>query len=291
MIPTTFAITNPLHGSCTMASFATEPVLDRTSLSAIITAHLKSVSASFEGTDSSDGLYDSITDMWAHFRPTASAASWYTDATKFWESEANCPPSIDGMLGGFASISPVDCAGSQRFLTALSLPSPLARACDCGAGIGRVTRDFLLPAGFSNVDLVEVSPRLSKASPDFIGNAAAKCRFFNIGMQDFNPTANAYDCIWIQWVIGHLDDLDCILFLQRCLAGLTPHGVICIKDNMCESDAFVVDVDDSSVTRSRPYMEKIFDLAGCEVVKCEVQRDFPKEIYPVPMYALRAKKS
>jgi protein N-terminal methyltransferase len=227
--------------------------------------------------------------MWTAFRPTGDDGHWYSAATEYWETEANCATTIDGMLGGFASISPTDVKGSSEFLKNLNLPST-ATACDCGAGIGRVTRDFLLPAGFSTVDLVEVSPRLSAASPDFIGAAASRCRFFCIGMQDFTPAPGKYDVIWIQWVIGHLDDRDCVAFLQRCLAGLTPTGVVCVKDNATEADAFVVDCDDSSVTRSMPYLEKIFDVAGCEIVRKELQKDFPEEIYKVPQYALRRKQ-
>ena len=51
-------------------------------------------------------------------------------------------------------------------------------------------------------------------------------------MQDFEPARGSYDVIWIQWVIGHLHDLDCIRFFRRCAAGLTPHGVIVLKDNI-----------------------------------------------------------
>jgi len=268
--------------------------LSRKALSSAISTHLLGLGLSASGSDTEENRFQTIADMWSAFRPDAKAEGWYTAAADYWEKEENCPTTIDGMLGGFAAISPVDVEGSIRFMDSLNLPSGKGAggkvACDCGAGIGRVTRDFLLPYGFEQVDLVEVAPRLSRASPDFLGEGAGRCRFFNIGMQDFSPAAGRYAVIWIQWVIGHLDDVDCVAFLQRCLSGLAEGGVICVKDNTCETEAFMVDCDDSSVTRSLPYMEKVFAEAGCEVVKCEVQRDFPKEIYPVPMFALRASK-
>jgi protein N-terminal methyltransferase len=54
---------------------------------------------------------------------------------------------------------------------------------DCGAGIGRVTRDVLLPA-FDHVDLLEQSPRLIAAAPEYIGEEGSKrVTFLCQGMQ------------------------------------------------------------------------------------------------------------
>lgn len=38
---------------------------------------------------------------------------FYGDAKKHWES---IPPTVDGMLGGFAKISPTDINGSREFI-------------------------------------------------------------------------------------------------------------------------------------------------------------------------------
>lgn len=38
---------------------------------------------------------------------------FYDDAKKHWEA---IPPTVDGMLGGFAKISPTDINGSREFL-------------------------------------------------------------------------------------------------------------------------------------------------------------------------------
>jgi AdoMet dependent proline di-methyltransferase len=50
-----------------------------------------------------------------------------------------------------------------------------------------------------------------------------------LNSQDFNPEPNTYDVIWIQWVIGHLADLDFISFFKRCAKGLKPGGAIVLK--------------------------------------------------------------
>ena len=38
--------------------------------------------------------------------------------------------------------------------------------------------------------------------------------FHQIGLEAFSAAANTYDCVWVQWVIGHLVDDDMVAFLQ-----------------------------------------------------------------------------
>ncbi|CAI5484062.1 unnamed protein product, partial [Closterium sp. Yama58-4] len=107
---------------------------------------------------------------------------WYDKGVKYWEG---VEASVDGVLGGYGSVSATDAAGSAAFLqevygaqldAARSQGRPLV-ALDCGAGIGRVTKEFLLHV-FNEVDLVEpvrhfidaarhhlTSPPSSAASP------------------------------------------------------------------------------------------------------------------------------
>ena len=47
------------------------------------------------------------------------------------------------------------------------------------------------------------------------------------------------------------------------------------------------DEDDSSVTRPDEKLKEIFEQAGLELLRDLKQQKFPKEIYPVKMYALR----
>lgn len=132
---------------------------------------------------------------------------------------------------------------------------------------------------------MEPSPRLLSSAPEYIGTNSSKCRFFSTGLQDFEPTEQSYDIIWIQWVIGYLTDDDLISFLKRCSLALRSGGVIVIKDNTCEEEAFTVDREDASCTRSYPYILAIAELAGLRVVYQRFQQDFPAGIFPVPMIA------
>lgn len=244
------------------------------------------------GTDSKGGFYASTTALW-HAR----AAGWYTDAKAYWDAPENCDTTVDGMLGGFANVSDADVLESAAFLTAAAAaaggaPHGRLLAADCGGGIGRVAKHLLLPR-YDSVEIVEQSGRLLAAAPAYVGEAA-RLRCTCLGMQDWSPAAASYDLIWIQWVVGHLNDLDLVAFLHRCRAALRPGGLVCIKDNAyanfddaADTSAFCVDMDDSSVTRTNRHLLAVLTAAGMEVVLDGPQVDWSKEMYPVHMWALR----
>mmetsp|Transcript_14729 Transcript_14729/g.21534 ORF Transcript_14729/g.21534 Transcript_14729/m.21534 type:complete len:305 (+) Transcript_14729:86-1000(+) len=273
------------------------------------------------GSDSNGKKYKTITAMWLSQGVLQKASSskrsnsedeikndevglcksgrreWYSKSRDYWDDEDTCPATVNGMLGGFASISNIDLAASKQFLLDLASIRPALTfqskeyttcAVECGAGIGRVTKGLLLPLGLGRCDLVESSSRLLSQAPSYIGDApSSQCRFLCVGLQDFEPKENTYDIIWIQWVIGYLTDADCVDLFRRCGSSLRqPGGVICIKDNTCTEEAFILDVDDASVTRSLPYLLNLTKQAGLKVVFQRMQEDFPEDIFPVPMIAL-----
>ena len=93
--------------------------------------------------------------------------------------------------------------------------------------------------------------------------------------------------IWIQWVVGHLHDRDYIDFFRSCVRGLSPDGVVVLKDNTLDEWTFVVDRADSSVTRwvrtrrgnsiVALWNLIVFDLSECLrcVLSCCVQSQEP----------------
>lgn len=98
-----------------------------------------------------------------------------------------CNCTDDGVLGGYGKLTPMDVIGSNKFLDQILAIRPslkFHRAADCGAGIGRVTKHFLL-SRFEHVDLVEQSPRLLASSIDYIGADATRTSRIEVGLQVF----------------------------------------------------------------------------------------------------------
>ena len=215
---------------------------------------------------------------------------WYGDAAEYW---SGADASVQGMLQGFESISDIDIKGSKQFLTMLisegiTTKENCCHAVDCGAGIGRISKHFLLKE-FQSVDIVEQCEKFTSNVHKYMDNEALSKRIINIytlGLQNFDPKPGHYDCIWIQWVVGHLTDGDFVTFLEKCKQGLKPGGVIVIKDNVAGAHP-VYDDTDSSVTRTSMELLRIFEKANVDVKKVEAQKHFPSDLFKVNMYALQ----
>lgn len=286
---------NPYYEHTVAYSFETLEVASKTNNNTVL--QLVGVVGS-GGTDSHGNKFPSVESMWSAQGIIKGSSSkeiireiWYDKAANWYEE--NCPPTVDGVLGGFASISDMDLAGSKAFLKVLQEQQPSldwskGAGCECGAGIGRVTKGLLLDLNVTQVDVVEASERLLCESPEYIGDGASKCRFYCKGLQDWSPPSRRYSIIWIQWVLCYLTDDDVVAFLKRCSEGLLVDGkgVIILKENTCGEENFVVDTDDASVCRSLPYWLKLVEAAGLRVVMQHMQDDFPSEIFPVPMLAI-----
>jgi protein N-terminal methyltransferase len=238
---------------------------------------------SYQGSNTNGKDYPSINAMWED----EDLSTWYTRAKRWYED--NCDTTIDGVLGGIGHISDLDLNGSMEFLKRLDIPSSsndsICWACDVGAGIGRVTKGLLLEVA-DRLDLIESSSRLLMAAPDYIGSRSSHCRFFCQDLQDWQPPVNKYSLIWIQWVLCYLTDKDVVTFLQRCSDSLIKGGWIVLKENTCDDQAFVVDTEDASITRSLPYWLDLIAKSGLHVRHLQWQDNFPKDIFPVPMLAL-----
>jgi len=296
------------------------------------------------GSDDDERPYRSIVQLWKvmHvYPPTAQECknkdnndeSYDSDESWYWYEQAHDhydtqPATLQGMLGGFANLSPHDLSSSEDFLLYIQkniLPNlKFDSVCDCGAGIGRITKGLFwkLP-GFRKCDLIEGSALFLKQAEIYLNknvdchivteetnnmdinlSGLPICRLISKGLQDFYPVdVNYYDVVWIQWVIGYLHDYDCVSFFKRCSKALKDNGILCIKDNMINSnfdnhrdrkndeDAFILDREDSSITRSKAYLEAIIEESGCWTKVYEVKQEgFPKEIFPVWMMAFQVKR-
>ncbi|KAJ4286784.1 hypothetical protein N0V90_013036 [Kalmusia sp. IMI 367209] len=239
-------------------------------------------------------------------------ADYHAHSIEYWNSVS---ADTNGMLGGFPQTSRIDLQGSSNFLTKLrrtkstsasKLPlHPLDRVADCGAGVGRITKEFLLKVS-KRVDVVEPVTKFtdelvqSLGSGEWAGDGEATIEgkgqvgdVINLGLQDWVPETGAYDIIWNQWCLGHLTDAQLVAYFKRCKDGLVKEegreSWIVVKENMSTDfmKKDIYDEEDSSVTRSDEKFRQLFKEAGLKIVATELQKGFPRELFPVRIYALK----
>ncbi|EDW01872.1 alpha N-terminal protein methyltransferase 1 [Drosophila grimshawi] len=212
---------------------------------------------------------------------------FYNKAQKYW---SEVPATVNGMLGGLGYINAIDIQGSKIFLRELKVPGKKL-ALDCGAGIGRVSRNLLMPL-FETVDLVEQDAVFAEKARELCTSEAFRSNslgeVYNLGLQEFSPT-HKYDLIWSQWVLGHLTDPDLVLFFRRMRLSLQPNAYFCIKENVSTKSTDIKDDEDSSVTRPLAAYERFLKEAGFRIVRKVRQQNFPKGLFPVYMIGCKSK--
>ncbi|THY89377.1 hypothetical protein D6C95_06838 [Aureobasidium pullulans] len=217
-----------------------------------------------------------------------------TAAISYWNS---CDPSVTGMLGGFPQVSRIDLQQSTTFLAKLRRTSkshptstPLSRIVDCGAGIGRITLGLLSKVS-SITDIVEPVQKFTNQiseGDEFkeLREAGKIGEIYNVGLEAWEPE-HTYDVIWIQWCLGQCTDSQVNALFTRLQKHLSPGGWIVLKENLSNNHLGedVYDETDSSVTRTDEKFRALFKEAGLKIVSTELQRGFPKDLYPVRIYA------
>ncbi|KAH7836731.1 hypothetical protein Vadar_004896 [Vaccinium darrowii] len=248
------------------------------------------------GLDSDGRRFNNAEEMWReevgdHPKKT----EWYNQGVGYWEG---VEASVDGVLGGYGHVNEQDIKSSEAFLNTLLVDrfpngegSRQLVALDCGAGIGRVTRNLLIRY-FNEVDLLEpVSHFLEAArenlSPEnvIVLDSHRASNFYCVPLQEFTPDDGRYDVIWVQWCIGHLTDDDFVSFFKRAKGGLKPGGIFVLKENIART-GFILDKEDRSITRSDLYFKELFDRCGLHIYKSKDQKGFPEELFQVKVYAL-----
>lgn len=234
-------------------------------------------------------VFGSLAELWK----TYPEETWYVTGSRYWDETT---ADTVGMLGGLTELQEPDEKESHALLDMLqAAPYNVGRgrAADCGAGIGRVTQN-VLSKHFGHVTLVEQEQRFVQVAMTAMPEIEGLC----VGLQDWVPLAAldhpeaAFDCIWVQWIVGHFRDDHFVRFIRRAFDALAENGVLVIKDNMStkENNGFVMDVKDHSITRSEAHYRHLFAVAGAKVVYFKKQTGFPPGMYPVPMWVLRDKK-
>lgn len=208
---------------------------------------------------------------------------WYGKAIHYWEK---APANLSGVLGGLDELHKVDVPETKAFLSKYLVGEhKRERALDCAAGIGRVTKHVLAPM-YETVDVLEPLPHmLEQAKTELKGLRIGQ---FILGSMEGTPLpANTYDLIMIQWAVIYLTDEDFVRFFAKCKQALRPHGYVVLKENCSLKEKFLVDKEDSSLTRSDGHYKALFKAAGLVVTAEEMQKNWPHDCIPVKMYALQ----
>ncbi|KAG0556279.1 hypothetical protein M758_11G039400 [Ceratodon purpureus] len=107
------------------------------------------------GLDTEGKMYASRKQMWEEEAGEDAAGNpknalkkqeWYHKGVSYWEG---VEASVDGVLGGYGNVNDRDVIDSTAFLAEIFKECPPSKssslvALDCGAGVGRVTKNFLL---------------------------------------------------------------------------------------------------------------------------------------------------
>ncbi|KAG5498595.1 hypothetical protein JKF63_02881 [Porcisia hertigi] len=236
------------------------------------------------GHDTSGKTYSSTDVMWkAELKGDLydPEGGWYGKALEYWRK---VPATVSGVLGGMDHIHDVDIKGSRSFIE--NLPDHgTNRALDCGAGIGRIAKNLLTKL-YVTTDLLEpLEHMLEEAKRELAGMPVGE--FILASMETAKLPPNTYDLIVIQWTAIYLTDDDFVKFFKHCQQALTSKGYIFFKENCTSDNHFIVDKEDSSLTRSDIHYKKLFRLSGLQVVKEAFQEEWPTDLFPVKMYALK----
>lgn len=259
-------------------------------------------------------------------QPPADSHISHQTATSYWTST---PATVSGMLGGLPQLSRTDIQGSKNFFVKLrrrrrrrsetSIREQqqgnagkdvvggddkqagkkeeeeeamlVERAVDCGAGIGRVTLNFLGDVA-GRVDIVEPMKKFTDEITG--GDVFAPLRkagrigsIFNVGLQDWHPGSETYDLMWHQWCLMQLTDAELVAYLLRARRALRDGGWCVVKENVAGGEHDEFDEADSSVTRNLAKWKAVFNDSGWRIELQEVQRGFPRGLFPVYMWGLR----
>ncbi|KAJ5489670.1 Alpha N-terminal protein methyltransferase 1 [Penicillium diatomitis] len=218
---------------------------------------------------------------------------------RYWSSLPSTSSNMLGMLGQYPWYSRIELQGSKNFLSKVRRLLPAVPAggqfhqgVDCGAGVGRVTEGFLRHV-CTVVDAVEPVAKFTQVLQESqLKKDGVVGDIYTVGLEDWYP-GKQYDLIWTQWCVGHLTDAQLIQYVSRCRDALTETGIMVVKENLstAPNGLDMYDEEDSSVTRTDAKFKLVFEQAGMNVIKSEIQTGFPKnfKLLPVKSYALRPK--
>ncbi|MBN3302305.1 NTM1B methyltransferase, partial [Amia calva] len=225
---------------------------------------------------------------------------FYARAQNFYK---DVPASVEGMMGDYVELSDVDIEGSREFLKKFVGGAGKAGtvcALDCGCGIGRVTKNVLLPV-FETVEMADMMEDfLVYAHECYLGKDADRIEtYYCYSLQDLTPPVKKYDVIWIQWVAYFTSRSTKIdpragyyfiklwhiyMFDYLTAYTYTYHMVLLCVITL---EGCRLDPVDSSLIRHIDIVKRIIYKSDLEIIYIQKQEGFPEQIVPVWMIAIK----
>lgn len=138
------------------------------------------------------------------------------------------------------------------------------------------------------MDLIDQSQKLIDAAKVNLDGICQARKFIVEGLQNFEFTSS-YDCVWMQWALCNLPQLQAKEFLIKARENIrNTNGIIIVKENELDEEGLKVDTRDYTVVRSHTAHVKLFEECGLRILKEEVQTEWPEDLYGVRMYCLKA---
>jgi len=230
------------------------------------------------GRDDTGRFYASLEELWS--QQQEQCTSFYAANSAWWDDGGyNGSTDEAAMIGD--DHSELDIEESSRFLDSMQRLHAFGGSCalDAGAGVGRVTKHMLLKR-FRHVQLVEACEAWSKQSRRYLGKKRAlSCTFTNSRLEEFKPTPDTYDLIWVQWTLQYLIDQDVVAMLKALKPSLRKKGVMIVKENRpylpdVDHEHFQMDTPGGEharfdITRPDAHHRYLFQAAGMEELACE----------------------
>lgn len=210
--------------------------------------------AGWDDVGSSNGrgrTFASLEQLWAVQAEERDA--YYAANRCFWDEGGYRGESSDeAMIGDDGSAEDLAASGAflDRLLARRTATAVVDSVLDVGAGAGRVAAGLLLPRSAVSLHLVEGCRRWSDESRRRLGSNtsvpvttateddvaaagadAAVVTFEVCDLEEFEPRAEAFDLIWVQWTLQYLIDADAVALLRRLGAGLSAAGLLVLKEN------------------------------------------------------------
>ncbi|EPY42398.1 hypothetical protein AGDE_01525, partial [Angomonas deanei] len=200
--------------------------------------------------------------------PYNEECGWYGQSAVYW---SQVPATVDGVLtgnthgGDMGKWHEADIEESRQFIESIR-DGGRGKCIDCGAGMGRVTRDLLCPL-YSRCDVLESQSHMLEQAERYLADQPSAGDFILGRLESVPLPPRTYDLVFLELAAMYLTDADLVTFLKQAKVSLTKKGFIFLKENCAKSDKYDIDPEDNGLLRTEGQFAALFQAAGLTMVR------------------------